>query len=271
MASRKRRVKKSPARKVKRAAPTKGKTKPRATGRAAVPRPASRKRSGVTPKRKSSPSSAKSPGQRKSAATRGAAKNAAEARRFASAASKRYGKNSQTAKRLKELASEARRWELEARKSKTVSGKESARAKAAKARQSAALSFKAATREATHGQSKQRGWREVAPTGPASSTNTFTSYEHARHGAASVLSLMESRPGIVGVQSYRRVSQIESSSPGGLTASGALRGELQERARDVGRELGFTRAQQEEFEAMLIEAELYGVELELEVENYTDA
>jgi hypothetical protein len=265
MASRKRRVKKPAPKKSAKRAPVKGKSPKRKAQGSKQPRRSGRGARDRGSPRKTSPS----PAKRKAAATRGAAKSAADTKRFATAAGKRYGKNSQTAKRLKELAAEARRWELEARKAKTVSGKERARAKATKARQAAANSFKAATREATHGQARQRGWREVAPVGPASSTNTFTSYEHARHGAGSVLSLMESRPGIVGVQSYRRVTQIENSRPSGLNAAGELRPQLGDRAREVGRELGFSRQEQEEFEAMLIEAELYGVELELEVENYS--
>lgn len=270
---------KASAPKVKVRAPVKGKTKSRG------PQPVRRK---SAHKSKSSPSSApraKSKGKVKSVApsrktaraapktkagnTRAATKAASSASATARQASRKYGKNSQTAKRVKEQAREARRWELEARKSKTLAGKQRARAKAQRARDAAKLTLKSATAQATHGQQRQRGWIEVGPpsAGP-SSANTYTAYEHARRGAGSVLSLFESRPGIVGMRSWIRASTVANVSPSGLTAAGTLKPALQARSDEVARELSMTPAEREDFDRMLIDAEYYGVELELDAENY---
>jgi hypothetical protein len=209
--------------------------------------------------------------QKKSAATRGAAQRAAEVKKFEKTAAKRYGKNAQTTKRLKELTANARRWELEARKSKSLSGKQRARREAGKALAAARLTFRTATSQATHGQAKQRGWVEVERfDGSRQEVNTFSSYEHARHGAGSVLSLLESRPGVVGVLSWRRVSQVENVNASGLTPRGELRESLQQRAADVAQDLRMTERERAEFFELLLEAELYGVEMELEVENYVE-
>lgn len=252
MASKKRRVtKKAPARKVAKKAPA-------------------RKVATKAPARKATKKAAPSSRAEKAKVTKATTQRRLEVQKFERAAAKRYGRKSQTTTRLKELTANARRWELEAKKAKTLAGKKRARANASKALAAARNTFKAATREATHGQARQRGWYEVEKFGRpvGGEADTFTAYEHARYGAGSVLSLLESRPGVVGVLSYRRVSQIERASTG-LTNRGALTPELQKRADAMAAELGMGRAAREEFEAMLLEAELYGVELELEVENYT--
>lgn len=204
----------------------------------------------------------------KAAATRGAAEKARETKRFSDAAAKRYGRNSQTAKRLKEYEREARRYELEARNAKSLSAKKKARAAAGRTRKAAANAFRTATTQPTRGQAKQRGWVEVkAPQGGPSESDTFTAYEHARYGAGSVLSLLESRPGIVGIRGWRRVSQVERRSTG-LTRAGNLTRDVKERADDVARDLNMNAQQRRELDELLLEAELYGVEVELDVENY---
>lgn len=222
----------------------------------------------VAPSRKTSRASSAA----KATATRGAQKKADETAKFSRTASRVYGKNSQTAKRLKELNATARRWALEAKQAKTITAKKNARAKAGKARDAAANVFRAATSQGTRGQAKQRGWKEV--TTPDRSrleqADTFTSFEHARHGAGSLLSLLESRPGTVGIIGWRRVSQIENARPGGLTRAGALRPELAARAKQVARDLRLSGDELRDFNLMLIDAELYGVEVELEVEAYPD-
>lgn len=207
----------------------------------------------------------------KAAATRGAAEKARETKRFADAAAKRYGRNSQTAKNLKEYEREARRHELEARNAKSLSAKKKARAAAGRTRQAAANAFRTATSQPTRGQAKQRGWVEVkAPKGGPDAADTFTAYEHARYGAGSVLSLLESRPGIVGIRGWRRVSQIERRTTG-LTRSGKLSTATKERADDVAKDLGMNERQRAELYELLLEAELYGVEIELDVENYQES
>lgn len=213
---------------------------------------------------------AKSKSSAKAAATKGAAARAAEVKRLEKAAAKRYGRASQTTKRMKELTANARRWELEARKSKSLSAKKRARANATKALTAAKRTFGNASKEATHGQAKARGWYEVTRFDNSGGTaDTFSSYEHARMGAGSVLSLLESRPGVVGITSWRRVSQVERDATG-LTSRNELTPELQQRADAVAAELRLTDEARAEFDAMLFEAELYGVELELEVENYQE-
>lgn len=251
----KRKKKMAPARRVTK--------KKRPTARQRRVKAAPKRRNLTPPKKTAAPKS-------KGAAVQRAAQRAQQTARLSKDAAKAWGKNSRAAQQVKTEAQAARRWELEARHAKSLKAKRHAATMADRHLRSAILSFQSATREDT--MPRASGWKEVQGFRPVADADTFSSYEHARHSAPSVLSLLESRPGVVRVTGWRRTGEFQGGPnirSRDRDGAAVFSPEVERRAESQRLQLQMTAQEWEDFRALLEDADLYGVEAELEVENYT--
>lgn len=185
-------------------------------------------------------------------------------------AAKTYGKSSRSAEGLKEHLERARRWELEARHAKSLSAKQRARAKAGHELRGAKNAYRSLAEQPARAKVARGGWVELGPVGPAPSgeaPSTHIHHEHARRGSASVLSLLEARSdnGLVRVDAWRTLSQ----TPTGRIAAGEKREKNMARLDALQARNGWSRSQRADIEELLDDADLYGVEVDTEIENYT--
>jgi hypothetical protein len=112
-----------------------------------------------------------------------------------------------------------------------------------------------------------RGWKEYREYDPNKAAREGMHLDPSvhRHSAASLLSYLESRPGIQWPPlATRRLTEQSRNAR-------TLSGEEKERARDVAAQLGLSQEETMDLYEILLDAEEYGLELDFEIGGYEES